>query len=751
MELKHKIRQIITFIKHFFPINLLVSHVKHNLLALFYWVILFLIIFDQFGSAYGIPYLFFSPEYLGSTNCYSFFLLGISISGFIMGFNTYSYIKLGAYYPFLIVVSKPFLKFCLNNFIIPLVFNVTFIIQFSRFQLNEEFTQPLELFYYILAYIGGLAFLFTLAFFYFFPKRKNRTELVENLSNEDTTGKPINSFLHKKEEWFTLLNQNDEKSYIYLGSKLKLLQSRSIRHLDQQIIENVFAKNKINTSIFEIITIISFLTLGFFRDYSIFEMPAAMIYVLLFTIILMLFSAMLSWFKRWTYPIIILTFLLMNQLSIKSNLFRYTNYAYGLSYEKKEVVPYSIDKIESLARNESLRKKSEENYLKILENWKKKTGEDKPKLIILNTSGGGSRSALWTFTVLQETDEFLKGKLSKHLHLMTGASGGMVGAAYYRELLLRYKLGKIRKLYSGEYKSNIAKDILNKLFFAAATNDLFFRYQTTSINGHEYTKDRGYSFEEKLNINTDNVMNHTLGYYEKPEQNALIPMMIFNPTIVNDGRRMLISSQSMSFLSAQNTETPSRLTNSYENLDYQSYFSGNTPNEIQFTSVVRTQATFPFILPMVTMPTSPEIQLMDAGLRDNYGAKTMIEVLHVMKDWIEENTSGVIILQVRDTKKILNNEVYRQISLADKISLPFGNMYKNFTRTQDFDQEELMKVGLRDYCVPVDIISFNLRENSNDRISLSWHLTKNEKQKIERAFKSIQNQVSLRRLKTLLY
>ena len=46
--------------------------------------------------------------------------------------------------------------------------------------------------------------------------------------------------------------------------------------------------------------------------------------------------------------------------------------------------------------------------------------------------------------------------------------------------------------------------------------------------------------------------------------------------------------------------------------------------------------------------------------------------------------------------------------------------------------------------------SFNLRENKTDRISLSWHLTKNEKQKIERAFKSSSNQLSLQKLKNLL-
>ena len=107
-------------------------------------------------------------------------------------------------------------------------------------------------------------------------------------------------------------------------------------------------------------------------------------------------------------------------------------------------------------------------------------------------------------------------------------------------------------------------------------------------------------------------------------------------------------------------------------------------------------------------------------------------------------------LQIRDTKKLLYNETYQKVSMLDKITLPFGNMYKNFTNTQDFNQEELLKVGTANLNFPVEFIEFNLRENKRDRISLSWHLTKNEKQKIERAFKSSRNQASLKNLSKLL-
>ena len=189
---------------------------------------------------------------------------------------------------------------------------------------------------------------------------------------------------------------------------------------------------------------------------------------------------------------------------------------------------------------------------------------------------------------------------------------------------------------------------------------------------------------------------------------------------------------------------------SNENIDFLSFFGQQEAENIRFSSVMRASATFPMVMPMVTMPTEPQIQLMDAGIRDNYGGKTTMQFLHVMQDWIKENTSGVIILQIRDTKKILKNTTYTHFSFMDKLTMPFGNMYKNFPRVQDYNQEELMHIGERSFGFPIHYVSFNLREKKEDRISLSWHLTKDEKEKIKKAFRSSLNTKAFENLKRLL-
>ena len=77
-------------------------------------------------------------------------------------------------------------------------------------------------------------------------------------------------------------------------------------------------------------------------------------------------------------------------------------------------------------------------------------------------------------------------------------------------------------------------------------------------------------------------------------------------------------------------------------------------------------------------------------------------------------------------------------------------MYANFTRTQDFDQDQLMKTGFQSFKFPIEMVSFNLRELKTDKIALSWHLTKEEKEKIKATIKSEGNKRSMDRLVEIL-
>ena len=734
--------QKIALIRDFFPFRLIQSQLKYNFFGLIYWAILFLIVSESFGYAFGVPFLFFSPEYLGKVSYLSFLFLGFSMGGFTMAYNVYSYTKIGPRFPFLVVVSTPFFRFCINNSLIPILFIVIYLWKMSKFQLNEELANFSEIVLYSVSFIVGFLIFIALSILYFFPLRRNKDQ---NDDEEESSQNPVSSVTVKGAKWYNYFRFESKRPIYYLGRKLKIYKSRSIQHLDQETIEQIYGQNRINAFIFEAITVLAFLGMGFFRTYSFFEMPAAVSIVTLLTIISMLFSALISWFHRWAYPIIVGALIGMSYLSTVTPFFKYTSYAIGLDYQKSKRTDYTVENISKNGIDSLDLNSSKRGVYQMLENWKENQKIKKPKLIILNTSGGGSRSALWTMVVLGNCDKVLQNKLSSRLQLIAGASGGMVGAAYYRELILREKKNQISSRFNKEYEANISRDLLNKLAFSASTNDLLIRYKKIVYNDHSYTLERGAAFEAHLHQNLNNFLEHPLGYYQSFEQEGQIPLMIFSPTIINDGRRLWISSQNLSYIVSKRNGN-----SAFENIDYQTFFKGNNPNSIRFSSVLRANATFPLVMPMITMPTKPEIQLMDAGIRDNYGGKVTIDYLFAMREWIKKNTSGVIIVETRDTKRILNDESYNDISLLDKITLPFGNMITNFTRTQDFDQEQLIKLYSKSFDFPVDMVTFNLRERSKDRISLSWHLTKREKRKIAKAFYSIENQAMLAKLEALL-
>ena len=253
-------------------------------------------------------------------------------------------------------------------------------------------------------------------------------------------------------------------------------------------------------------------------------------------------------------------------------------------------------------------------------------------------------------------------------------------------------------------------------------------------------------FEQELNRNTRGLMNYTLGDYKVEENNSDIPLMVFTPTIINDGRRMIIAPQPYGFLNGTRFQQKSI---GPENVELIKLFSNNDPMALSYLSVLRMNATFPYVLPMVSMPTTPEIAVMDAGIRDNYGTKATIRYIDAFKDWIKENTSGIVLVEIRDIIQDYDIENQDDISLKDKLVEPTLNFYGNFHHAQEFNAAELIEVSNKTG-IPIYEISFILRNYPKDNISLSWHLTKREKIKIKSTFQSEKNQKELKKMILLL-
>ena len=179
------------------------------------------------------------------------------------------------------------------------------------------------------------------------------------------------------------------------------------------------------------------------------------------------------------------------------------------------------------------------------------------------------------------------------------------------------------------------------------------------------------------------------------------------------------------------------------------FFARQDAMNMRFTSALRTNATFPYVLPAASLPSEPAIEVMDAGIRDNYGVMNSMQFLFTFKDWIKENTSGVIVLQIRDTYKkpeVENNSVK---TVMEKLSAPMRNLNGNFLLMQDYNLDRYEQYARSWYDGPLDFVLFQVPE-SQSRVSLSWHLTEKEKNYLKAAVKSPDNQAALQKLKTLL-
>lgn len=745
-----------------FPIQLLIQHIRKNQFMLLLWGVLFAIVFEAFGRVLGIPFLFLDPEYMGRVSFSSFFIIGLTLGAFTMAYHITSYILDGQRFSFLGTLSRPFGKFCLNNSLIPLLFLIAYSVCIVRFQLNYEYNSPLRISYYLLGLLGGYAFILLIFFFYFrFTNKDIFLLLAEKVDHR--LRKIRISRVNMSHRLRDAKKKRTSVSW-YLDFNLR---PRSVttdaRYYNKQAILKVFDQNHLNSVLLELILLVAILGIGLFRDIAPFQLPAAASCLLFLTIILMLAGALTFWLRRWAFTVALGAFLLINFISPYVN-FKHKSEAFGLNYNKT-AVPYTIEALDSLS-SLSVQAEDIKATITILDRWRSKfNSSDKPKIVFICTSGGGQRSALWTVRALQTADSLTQGALMQHAFLITGASGGMVGAAYYRELVLQERLGTSINPLSAHYLDRIGRDNLNPIIFSLLVNDLFIKTGSFAWGKHTYKRDRGHAFEQQLNYNTEGLLDKPLIAYQEPEQQGLIPMMLLAPNITNDGRKLFIAAQPVSYMSGGGIDSISIGESKVKGVDFRRMFTHHGGDSLRFLSALRMSATFPYVTPNQILPSEPPLEIMDSGIADNFGVEDGVRFLYTFRDWISQNTGGVVFLCIRDSEKEHIIEEAVSPSLLQKFFTPLNNIYKNWTSLQDIDNDNLLEMSRSWLQVPLSRVDLQYnpltlydedknqrkaREEEIERASLNWRLTTREKRHILDNIHLFENQQSLARLQKLL-
>lgn len=304
-------------------------------------------------------------------------------------------------------------------------------------------------------------------------------------------------------------------------------------------------------------------------------------------------------------------------------------------------------------------------------------------LVVVCTSGGALRAAVWTEVVLDALSRSLPDFASR-VRLITGASGGMLGAARFVVSLHEDEVGGMPALAVDtppDYLEAIARqiamhDLIPNMFLPWTTRnrgdvleDEFARYQRLAIERNQRTPAKAGSASR-----TGRGIATTFGELRNAEREGRVPSIVFSPMIAEDGRRLLISNQPLADLATHADTFPlmaedigelkTRLQRAADSqMDLELPTVASTPaieffdmfesrddkarNRLTLASAVRMSATFPYVTPSVVLPTDPPRHVVDAGYYDNFGVNLAARWIAANAEWIEQNTAGILLVQIR--------------------------------------------------------------------------------------------------------
>lgn len=746
---KYVARSWIGKIYYSFAIQLVLLHLRSQVLLTCIWVLLGALITGTIANLFGAKYLFWSPEYLGEVNFWSFFFLGFCFASFSMTWNLSTYMLSAHHFPFLATLKRPFTKYCINNFIIPTIFIVLILYYHIQFELHEGLFTWERAVYNCAGFIFGVfsLVLFLLVYFIY----TNKDILSYTKGTDGTSGGFLQSITPGKVVDLDEI-RSEAKSWrveSYLTESLLPRPVRSIAHYSLDTLMGVFKQNHTNALVVQLLSLVILVLLGISIENPNTRIPAGASVFLFMSIVVALIGAIIYWFHHWSFTVLVALFLVLNFLA-KQGVLSHKNKAYGLDYTK-ERPHYHFDTLSNLFNTNAI-EEDKRNTTQILERWKIRTGEKKPKMVLICVSGGGLKSATWAMQVIGTADSLTGGSLMRHTVLMSGASGGMIGMAYFRELYWRSQFSSKVQPYNIQHIYNISKDLLNPIAFTIVTNDLFMPKGKFKIGTQQYVKDRGYIFEHQLNENTQGLLDKSLDAYKIPEQLAQIPMLFITPYIVNDARRMVISPHKVAYMTIAPTPSGTNTRIDIDAIDFQRLFEHQQAQDVRMLSALRMNATYPYILPSVTLPTKPNIEVMDAGYRDNFGVESATRFITVFKDWIEANTSGVIIIAARGIpRNVRNIKANDYDGIIKSLIDPLGIAGK-IIALQDFEHDKDISflhqlLGKE----KVQMLWFTYEPTTrNEEASMTFHLTEKERYDILKAIETRANQDNLQYLKLLL-
>ncbi len=403
---------------------------------------------------------------------------------------------------------------------------------------------------------------------------------------------------------------------------------------------------------------------------------------------------------------------------------------------------------------------------KHLEKWRarlqKKPQDKNPKLAVVVVSGGGKRAALWTAIVLKRLEDRKNGlsNFPEHVRLISGASGGMVAAAYYTAGLRQRKEGVEHE--AGEaFLEKVAQDNLTPL-----AQRLLFVDVPAAFLPRPSASDRGVALEESWSHQMEKVMDTTFAGLAAGEREGWRPSLVFSPMLVEDGRRLLISNlylgeltqTSGNFVKPPASVSPAPAPGkklqpadrprvgpagayrySLSSLELFGLFP-EAHKKFKVSTAARMSASFPYLSPAGELPTRPRRRVVDASYYDNYGVNIAAAWIAHHRTWLEKNTSGVVLIQICDSS---NDYRFHYPDPEESWELSHGLQWLTGPLVGARSAMDAMMAFRNDEQVAALSAAFPKREPAffttvafdyGDKIPMSWCLRGAEVERMKRSF-----------------
>ncbi len=316
-------------------------------------------------------------------------------------------------------------------------------------------------------------------------------------------------------------------------------------------------------------------------------------------------------------------------------------------------------------------------------------------LVVVATSGGGIRAAVWSVVVLEGLEQWIAG-FPDHLRIITGASGGMVGAAHY----VSARTGPGQRTATPEQVAE------------AASGDALSPVARAFLS---FAGDRGRALEAAWERNSNERLAVHFKDLAKGENDGWRPSLVFTPTIVEDGRRLVISNLNLHGLLANPafqieqalcSKDPCKPCDTSVSSVQLFAGDGDAYQNLKLSSAARMSATFPWITSAVLLPSNPERRIVDAGYYDNYGVDLAVQWIRSHEAWFREKHVPVLLVQIRDGQEFEKRTKIDEDGAGfwgrgiSPLSAPIEAFMATRTATMNYRNDEALEELASDFRTP---------------------------------------------------